>query len=137
MAEKRRNMREEGITPPISCLAELSDGTLLEGIVHDLSDAGARVSGNISSLRRGDHVRLVLVVQSDQKVVYEGEVKHVDPQGRFFGLAFTSGPKSMEADGFDGSRMMCCGREQNTPFCAYCGRVLSARQGATASKPGG
>ena len=131
MAEQRRNMREEDITPPISCLAELSDGTVLEGVVHDLSDVGARVSGNISSLRPGDHIRLVLVVQSDQKVVYQGEVKHVDPQGRFFGLAFTSGPKPMEADGTDGTRMVCCGHNQDTPFCAYCGRVLSARQGAT------
>ncbi len=128
MGERRENAREEGITPPISCLAELSDGTVLEGLVHDLSDSGAKISGTTMDLRRGERIRLVLVIQSGEKVEYHGEVKHVDPQSNFFGLAFTSGPKRMNADDRGGRKLMCCGRKQDTPFCAYCGRTLTVQR---------
>ncbi len=132
MPEQRRKVREEEITPPISCFAELPDGTAREGVMQDLSDTGARVSGDATGLSTGDRIRLVLVVLSDQKVVYEAEVKHVDPAGEFYGVAFTSGPHPMAADNAQDAKKTCCGHKQHTPFCAYCGRDLSVRQGATA-----
>lgn len=128
MVEQRRSERETTISPPISCFADLPDGTVLEGVVVDLSDQGARVSGLPSGLRVGDEIRLVLVILADQRVVYRAEVKHLDVPGRFFGLRFTSGPQPLETEDRDLTKQMCCGHKQDTPFCAYCGRLLHKRR---------
>jgi hypothetical protein len=95
MGEQRKTEREHTITPPISCLLELADGTVLEGMVRDISDGGARVSASVDGLKQGDELQLALVLQFGQKIVYRAEVKHVDPQGEFFGLKFTSSPQSV------------------------------------------
>ncbi len=132
MGEQRRTVRETDVVPPISCLIERPDGSTLEGIVQDLTDFGARVSGNTTGLSSGDQIRLVLVVQSDQKVTYQAEVRHVDTAGRSYGLVFTSRPQLMRGRVAQYSEQMCCRHKQKTPFCAYCGRALSDRQGVTA-----
>ena len=136
MAEQRESDRETTISPPITCFTDLPDGSVLEGVVVDMSDTGARVSGDTSGLSVGDDIRLVLVVLADQKVVYHAEVRHLDSQRRFFGIRFKSGPQPLEADDTDRNKQMCCGHKQNTPFCAHCGRPLAkTRMTYAESKP--
>lgn len=98
MREQRQTGREHTITPPISCLVELPDGTVLEGMVKDISDGGARVSTSAKGLSEGDELQLVFVIQGGQKIAYRAEVKHVAPQGQFFGLKFKSSPQPINVD---------------------------------------
>lgn len=96
MAEHRKSFREQAIFPAISGLLKLSDGTTREGSITDLSDDGAKITGAVAGLKKGDKVRLVLVIQTDQKIAYECEVRHVDLGGQFCGLRFLSPPQPLE-----------------------------------------
>ena len=50
MVEQRQHQREESIRPGISALLKFADGTLLDGVVIDISDTGAKVAGEVHRL---------------------------------------------------------------------------------------
>ena len=123
MSEQRQTEREQEVTPAISCLAELPDGTVLEGVVKDLSDGGARVSTSKAGLAEGDEMQLIFVIQPDQRVVRRCQVKHVGADGKSIGLQFVSSPEPVDTNEYLLPNT-CCGRRQDTPYCAYCGTRL-------------
>jgi c-di-GMP-binding flagellar brake protein YcgR len=96
MDDQRKAIRDERVMPAVSCFAELADGTQHEGVVTDLSDTGARISGAVAGLADGDEIQLVLVVQQ-QKIVYRCVVRHVNSSERFYGVEFKSRPKPVQS----------------------------------------
>ena len=109
MLERRQVEREEGVFPAVSSFVELPDGTVLEGVVADMSDTGARITGSTTGLNVGDEIQITLVVQSFQKVAYRCEVRHLDPAGAFYGIVFKSKPHPVEEEA------PCLVGEPNTP----------------------
>lgn len=98
MLEQRQNPREESIRPGISTLLEFADGSLLDGVVIDISDAGAKVGGEANRLAVGDEYRIILVVQTYQKVAYRCVVRYIDPQAACYGIEFLSKPQLVEEE---------------------------------------
>ena len=96
MPEKRKTEREQTIDNRIRTLAELGDGTVLEGMVADVSVDGVRVAGPTTGINAGDEIRLVLVFLTNEKVSYRCRIRHVDPNGKFFGAEFKSPPQRIE-----------------------------------------
>ena len=96
MAEKRLAGRDMTTDHDVRTLVELPDGSVLDGRVADVSVGGARVAGPATGLTIGDEVRLVFVFRTNERVAYRGQVKHIDPEGRFFGLEFKSDPQPIE-----------------------------------------
>jgi len=96
--EQRQNPREESIRPGISTLLEFADGSLLDGVVIDISDIGARVAGEAHRLAVGDEYRIILIVQSHQKVAYRCVVRHIDPEAAYYGIEFLSKPQPVEEE---------------------------------------
>lgn len=96
MTELRERQRDEEVTPAITCFVELSDGTALEGVVTNVSDTGAKISGSTSGVSVGDEIRVVLVIHPQQKVAYRCDVMHVDTAAGFYGIRFKSAPEPIE-----------------------------------------
>ena len=125
MDEKRHGNRDTRITPAISCIVKMPGGTTIDGVVEDLSDDGAGIAGNnVEGLFPGDTIEMILIVLADQKVVYQAEVRHIEPDANFFGVKFTSAPTPYNADDANAEKI-CCSHVQHTPFCAHCGKRLS------------
>lgn len=98
MLEQRQNPREESIRPGISTLLEFADGSLLDGVVIDISDSGAKIAGEAHRLAVGEEYRIILVVQSHQKVAYQCVVRHIDPEAACYGIEFLSKPQLVEKE---------------------------------------
>ena len=97
--EQRRTARQITIDNDVRALIELSGGTVREGYVADSSLGGARISASTEDLAVGDRVRLVFLFPSCEKVADECEIRHVDAEGRTFGVAFTSDPEPVKVHG--------------------------------------
>ncbi|MHC4698683.1 MAG: PilZ domain-containing protein, partial [Planctomycetota bacterium] len=82
----------------VRCRVGLPDGTILEGIVENISQGGAGISGPTTGLSVGDEINLVFVFLTDEEVAYRGIVRRIDPGGRFFGLQFTSDPQPIKVN---------------------------------------
>ncbi len=80
----------------VRCRAELPDGTVLDGLVADISLGGARISSAPAGVHVGDEVRLVFIFLSGEKVGYRAVVRHVAPERASFGVAFTSEPEPID-----------------------------------------
>lgn len=93
MSERRRTPRQQTLDNQVRCRAELPDGTVVDGLVADVSLGGARISGAPAGVRVGDEVRLLFVFLSHEKVGYRAVVRHVAPERASFGVAFTSEPE--------------------------------------------
>ena len=98
MLEKRQYPREDSIHPGISTLLEFADGSLLDGVVIDISDIGARVAGEADGLAIGDEYRIILIVQAYQKVAFRCVVRHIDPEAACYGIEFLSKPQLVEKE---------------------------------------
>ncbi len=96
MGERRRLTRENTLDKEVRCRTLLPDGTVLEGMVEDVSLGGTRISGATKGLRSGDEVRLVFVFLSDEKVGYQGVVRYIDLKRQSYGVEFTSQPQPIE-----------------------------------------
>lgn len=94
--DRRETPREAAADREVRCRTELADGTVLEGIVENVSLDGAKISGPVRGLRTGDQVNLVFVFLTGEKVSYRGIVRHVDPGGKSFGLQFMSSPRAIK-----------------------------------------
>ncbi len=98
MIEQRQNPREESIHPGISTLLEFADGSVLDGVVIDIADTGARVAGEAHRLVVGDEYRIILVVLSHQKVAYRCVVRYIDAEAACYGIEFLSKPQLVEKE---------------------------------------
>jgi hypothetical protein len=96
MGEQRRTPRQQALDNQVHCRAELPDGTVLDGLVADVSLGGARITGATAGVRVGDAVQLVFVFLSDEKVGYRAVVRHVGSEGASFGVEFTSEPEPID-----------------------------------------
>lgn len=96
MGERRLTQREITSDHEVRCLTELADGTVLEGNVRDCSLGGARIVGPTGRLGVGDEVKLVFVFRTDERVAYQGTVKHLAPDNASFGVEFESDPVPIE-----------------------------------------
>ena len=91
-ADRRREIRELTRACDVRSQTQLPDGTVLEGVIDDVSMHGARIAGPTAGLSVGDHVKTTFVFLSNEKVGYEGVVRHVDTEGGYFGIEFTGEP---------------------------------------------
>ena len=96
MSERRRTPRQETAANQVRCRTELPDGTVLDGLVADISLGGARISGATTGVRAGDEVRLVFIFLSDEEVGYRAVVRHVASERASFGVEFTSDPEPID-----------------------------------------
>ncbi len=99
MAERRRLIREITLDNEVRCRTLLPNGTILEGMVEDVSLGGTKICGATKGLRVGDDVHLVFVFLSDEKVGYHGVVRHIDLKRQSYGVEFTSEPQPIEVHG--------------------------------------
>jgi len=118
-----RAARRDDITIGVSTFAELPSGDVLEGAVRDLSDTGAKIAGATDGLKCGDRIRIIFVVQSDQKVLYQCEIKHVNHEDRVYGVQFLTKPQTLDPE------YQSVGKEPTTPAaikqgCPRCLGVL-------------
>ncbi len=95
-AEQRRTPREGTADKDVRTRATLADGSVLEGIVEDISLGGAKISGATAGLNTGEEIQLVFLFPSNERVGYRCQVRHVDPAGGFFGVEFRSEPQPIE-----------------------------------------
>ncbi len=126
MTEQRASPRDKLAGPGVSSFTETPDGMVLEGVVKDISDDGAGIIGPTTGLHADDDVRVIFVIQSDQKVMYRGVVKRIDEAGEFFGIQFTWGPEPIVGVSREVKRCTYC-RRTYTPewnYCGTCGREL-------------
>jgi len=92
MPDQRSTPREGTIDREVRAIARRPDGVELEGRVADVSLGGARITGPTNGLTVGEEIRLAFVFLTDERVEYRARVKHVDLDGQFFGVEFTSEP---------------------------------------------
>lgn len=127
MDEHRQANREP--TVGVTAFVHRSDGSVLEGVVQDVSDGGAKILCDPTDLVVGDTIDVVVVVQGE-KVRFAGEVKHLEPSVRYLGVQFRSGPQAVVESSGRVKRCMQCRREfpSDCNYCSHCGQKLVARQ---------
>lgn len=124
--ENRSTHREIDVCLGISSFTMLKDGSYLEGVVKDVSDGGARISGEIRGLSVGQDVDLGIVIQG-QKIRYTCVIMHIDPDAKNYGLRFVSGPSPMESDNRNVRLCIMCQKTYDPEFnyCGICGGELT------------
>ncbi len=96
MDDQRSTPRDITRTFGVRCLTTLVSGAVLEGLVVDCSEEGARIAGDTVGARVGDEAELVFLFLSGEKVAYRCTIKHVDPEQGTIGVMFTSDPIPIE-----------------------------------------
>ena len=124
MNDQRRHARDDAINPGISCLLELPNGDTVDGVVIDISDTGARISGETKGLQIGSEYRITLVVQSYQKVAYHCVVRHIDADAAFYGIEFRSRPELVKAVAEDPAGAQRSSLDNDVKRCPVDGRVF-------------
>lgn len=122
--ERRESDRDETTDVWITCFVELRDGTVVEGVVKDFSQNGAKAVMAATSLDVGDEAKIVIVMMGDQKLQCRCEARHVDRATNTLGLRFLSRPEPVEE--IIQKRCDTC-REQHpasSNFCPICGDKL-------------
>ena len=90
MEERREHPRSTALTKVIPCQIRLPSGKILKGSVQDLSERGAKITGDTAGLSVGAEITLTFLLPLDTKVGYRCRVKYVDPEGKSWGARFTS-----------------------------------------------
>ena len=90
MEERREHPRSTALTKVIPCQIRLPSGKILKGSVQDLSERGAKITGDTAGLAVGAEITLTFLLPLDTKVGYRCRVKYVDPEGKSWGARFTS-----------------------------------------------
>jgi len=126
--DHRQAHRDELLNVGITAFAELPDGQVLEGVVRDVSDGGARISGPTEGMSVGDELRVVLVIDRDQKVAHVCDVRHVDHETESYGVAFKSKPQLLEGPNPATKYCHRCNRRYAAEwvFCGQCGTELKS-----------
>jgi hypothetical protein len=112
----------------VTAFVRRSDGSVLEGVVQDVSDGGAKILGDPTGLTVGDAIDVVVVVQGE-KVRFACEVRHLEPSLRSFGVHFRTGPQPVTESPNKVRRCMQCRRDFPTDcnYCSHCGQKLVTR----------
>jgi|GEM_PF-6532773 len=124
MDDQRRYTRDDTVNPGISCLLELPSGDSVDGVVIDISDTGARVSGVTDGLQIGSEYRITLVVQSYQKVAYHCIVRHIDAAASFYGIEFITRPEIVKPVADEPVQAHSGRSEKDVRRCPVDGRVF-------------
>ena len=130
-AEQRAAKREQLVG--ITAIVRSESGVVLEGVVQDVSDGGIGISGDMTGLVAGDKVEVVLVIQGE-KVGYFGQVRHMDPANRCYGIFFKAGPMRHEHQREAVKECRQCRKEYPVEhkFCFRCGqRLIGGHRSAT------
>ena len=124
--EQRCTRRDNDVCIGISSFTMMKDGSYLEGVVKDVSDGGARITGEVEGLSVGQTVDLGLVIQG-QKIRYSCVIMHIEPDIKIYGLKFVSGPSPMESENQKVRLCIMCQRsyEPELNFCGICGGELT------------
>ena len=111
--------------PGITAMVRSASGVLLEGVVQDVSDGGLGISGDTAGLNSGDKIEVVLVIQGE-RVGYFGEIRHIDPENRRYGVHFESGPYLGEQRREAIKQCKSCRKDypDEHTFCFRCGQRL-------------
>ncbi len=112
----------------VSTMVARPDGTVLEGVVQDVSDGGIKISGHATGLSVGDSTDVVLIIQGE-RVRYACEVRHIDEVKRFYGVLFKSAPQPADTSTTKVRRCMQCTRDYSLEcnYCSHCGQRLVTR----------
>lgn len=123
MNEHRQSKREAGAG--VTAFIHRPDGSVHEGIVQDVSDGGAKISGNPAGLKVGDRLDVVAVVQGE-RVRFACEVKYLEPAAGSLGVQFHSGPQKVADGSGTTRRCMQCRRDYSMEcnYCSHCGQRL-------------
>ena len=92
MDDQRSTLRDITRTFGVRCLTTLVSGAVLEGLVADCSESGARIVGDTMGARVGDEAEIVFLFLSGEKVGYRCSIRHVDPEQGTIGVMYTSDP---------------------------------------------
>ncbi len=109
----------------VTAMIRSESGVALEGVVQDISDGGIGISGEMAGLLSGDKVEIVLVIQG-QKVRYFGQVRHMDPPNRFYGILLEAGPLRGDQKREAVKECRQCRKQypDEHKFCYRCGQRL-------------
>ena len=126
MGEHRKAKREPSVG--VAAFVHRSDGSVVEGVVQNVSDGGAKIIGDPAGLKIGDTIDLVVVFQGE-RVRFACEVKHLEPSRRSLGVCFRSGPQAAAEPPNKVRRCMNCRRDFPTDcnYCSHCGQKLVTR----------
>jgi len=124
--EHRSADRDMDVCVGISSFTMMKDGSYLEGVVKDVSDGGARITGEVQGLSVGQNVDLGLVIQGE-KIRYSCVIAHIEPDAKTYGLRFVSGPTPVAPEVPEARRCIKCRREYAPEwnFCGICGSELT------------
>lgn len=124
--EQRSAPRDTDVCVGISSFTMMSDGSYLEGVVKDVSDGGARITGDCHGLSVGQKVDLGLVIRGE-KIRYSCEIVHIEPDTRTYGMKFLSGPRLVAPDEPEARRCIRCHKTYDPVwnFCGICGNELT------------
>jgi len=126
MDEHRQAKREPSVG--VTAFVHRSDGSVIEGLVQNVSEGGAKILGDPAGLRVGDTIDVVAVVQGE-RVRFACEVRHLEPSERSLGVHFQSGPQAVTESSDKVRRCMQCRRDFPTDcnYCSHCGQKLVTR----------
>ena len=126
MGEHRQSKREA--IAGVTAFIHRPDGSVQEGVVHDVSEGGAKISVDPAGLKIGDRIDLVAVVQGE-RVRFSCEVKHSEPAVRSLGVHFQTAPHKLTGPSNKIRRCMQCRRDyaMDCNYCSHCGQKLITR----------
>jgi len=126
MEENRQTKREPSVG--VTAFVHRSDGSVLEGVVENVSDGGAKILADPTGLKVGETIDVVVAVQGE-KVRFACEVKHLKRAVRSMGVSFRSGPQALAEPPTKVRRCMQCRRDFPTDcrYCSHCGQRLVTR----------
>lgn len=109
----------------VTVMVRSATGVVHEGVVLDVSDGGVRVSGDGAGFHIGDKIELVLVIQGE-RVGYFGDIRHLDPSNRTYGVHFESGPFRGDVRREMTKECRACRKDypDEHKFCFRCGQRL-------------
>ncbi len=126
MNNQRTANRETDVCTGVSCFAKLPNGDVLEGVMKDVSDGGARISGKTDGLSVGQEIGLKLVLNGE-RVGYVGIVANIAPDCLSYGARFKSGPTPITDGDTKPKRCVKCRQwyDSSVNFCGTCGSELT------------
>ncbi len=103
-------------------IVQRADGSMLEGVVRNVSDGGLGIIGVQDGLAVGDEISLTLVVAGDQRVGCTCVVRHLGDG--FYGLEYRSKLEQLEETRIAYCKSCKFQFPPDLKFCGYCGRHL-------------
>lgn len=87
--DNRQHPRAATLMDSVRTRVQLADGTILKGMIADISPGGAQIVGDTAGLILGDEVDLSLLFPLNARITYRCRVRHIGPGGKYWGAEFT------------------------------------------------